>query len=48
MLRMNRLLPLEGEEEEEDEDEDQGGNKCHNPDFLGFSQKQLVLGLVKR
>ena len=24
----------------------QGGNKCHDPDFLGFSKTQLVLGLV--
>ena len=26
---------------------DQGGNTCHNPDFLGFSKRRLVLGLLK-
>ena len=28
------------EEESEDGEGDQGGNKCHNPDFVGFSKSQ--------
>ena len=27
-------------------EQDPGGNQCHDPDFLGFSRKELVLGVV--